>query len=177
MISGKSMSGKDTLAEMFKTYCELKNKTVLTIHFGDAVKWIARDYYGWNGEKDIHGRTLLQTIGTDIMRKKYPSYWGRIVSKFISAAASWDYVLIPDWRFKNEFEEICDRNEDVVTIRIERYNQDGTLFINPNMTVDQANHISEHALDKFPVEYIVENRGDIDDLYDSVEVIMEDMGE
>lgn len=174
LISGKAGHGKDTLATLMRKYLEANNKKVLTIHFGDPVKWLARDFLGWDGDKTtVEGRNILQTLGTNIMRTAYPTYWAEIIAKFISAVNMWDYVLIPDWRFENEFETVYQYNELVTTVRIERYNQDGTFYRNPNMTMYQLLHVSECQLDKFPFEWIVENRGTTNDLKDSVEVMLE----
>ena len=74
LISGKSGSGKDMFAQFMKEELEKKGKRVLIMHYGDAVKWILRDYFNWDGNKDVVGRTLLQRIGTDVVRAKHPNY-------------------------------------------------------------------------------------------------------
>ena len=176
MMSGKSGSGKDAVANAFTTKLEARNNKVLTIHFADLVKFYAIIYYKWNGEKDEAGRKLLQTIGTEMMRTYESDYWADIVAKFIDAAAGdFDVALIPDWRFVNEYERVCHYNEDVCAIRIERYNLDGTAYVNPSMTTEQLRHVSETQLDKFAFDYIIENREGLEALEDSVDVIIEDL--
>ena len=176
MMSGKSGSGKDAVANAFTTKLEAQNNKVLTIHFADLVKFYAIIYYKWDGEKNEAGRKLLQTIGTEMMRTYEPDYWADIVAKFIDAAAGdFDVALIPDWRFVNEYERVCHYNEDVCAIRIERYNLDGTAYVNPSMTTEQLRHISETQLDKFAFDYIIENREGLEALEDSVDVIIEDL--
>ena len=176
MMSGKSGSGKDAVANAFTTKLEAQNNRVLTIHFADLVKFYAIIYYKWNGEKDEAGRKLLQTIGTEMMRAYEPDYWADIVAKFIDAAAGdFDIALIPDWRFVNEYERVCHYNEDVCAIRIERYNLDGTAYVNPSMTTEQLRHVSETQLDKFAFDYIIDNREGLEALEDSVDVIIEDL--
>ena len=176
MMSGKSGSGKDAVANAFTTKLEAQNNKVLTIHFADLVKFYAIIYYKWNGEKDEAGRKLLQTIGTEMMRAYEPDYWADIVAKFIDAAAGdFDIALIPDWRFINEYERVCHYSEDVCAIRIERYNLDGTAYVNPSMTTEQLRHVSETQLDKFAFDYIIENREGLEALEDSVDVIIEDL--
>ena len=59
-ISGKGESGKDTIAKMLKQQLEEQNYKVMIIHFADVLKFVCRQYFNWNGEKDEHGRTLLQ---------------------------------------------------------------------------------------------------------------------
>ena len=176
LISAKSQNGKDAAAKLIKEELENKNKIVLTIHFGDAVKWLAKDFLGWDGDKiSIDGRKILQTLGTDIMRNTFPDYWAEVVSKFIAAVHQWDYVIIPDLRFYNELATICNYNTDVTAIRINRFNQDGTPFYNPNMIPEQLNHISECELDNCPFEWIIENLGTLDDLKDSIQIFVENI--
>ena len=43
------------------------------------------------------------------------------------------------------------------------------------MTDAQRAHISETELDKFPFDYIIENRGDLEELEDNVLAILEDL--
>lgn len=179
MISGKSMSGKDTVANIIKE--SLDKERILTIHFADLVKFYAAQYFNWNGNKDEDGRFLLQWIGTHLMREAYPTYWAEIVGKFIDAITEtdkFDIVLIPDWRFINEYETVYDysilQNNEVITIRVERL-VEGKPFINPNMTEEQFNHISECELDNFSFDWIIENSGSIEDLRDSVNYILENL--
>jgi len=178
MFSGKSGSGKDAVANQMEKHFKEQNKRTLIIHFADLVKYYAIQYYGWNGEKDEAGRNLLQGIGTKMMRNYDPDYWAMIVAKFIDAAKNdFDIVLIPDWRFINEYEDVDDYNENVITIRVNRYNEDGSLYINPNMTEEQLNHISETQLDDFAFNWVIENRGTLEDLENSVNLIIEEIGE
>lgn len=176
ILSGKSGSGKDAVASLFKNKLLQQQKRVLTIHFADLVKYYAALYYNWDGEKNETGRSLLQKIGTTMMRTYEADYWAAIVAKFIDAAADdFDVALIPDWRFINEYETVCDYNPYVYSIRIERYNLDGTPYVNPDMTPEQLAHISETELDQFAFDYILENREGLEALADSVDVIIEDI--
>ena len=180
MISGKSQSGKDAIAKILEKDLKEKGYSVLTIHFADLVKFYAKQYYNWNGEKDHDGRALLQMIGTTIMRSRYPTYWAEIVAKFIDAVEElncFQIVLIPDWRFINEYETVYDYakklNQEVITIRINRYNKDGSLYINPQMNEQQASHISECELDNFAFNWVIENKGTLEDLKDSAYYIID----
>ena len=181
MISGKAGSGKDTIANFFKDELIASNKRVLVMHFADLVKYYATQYFNWDGEKNEAGRNLLQEIGTTVMRGRYPEYWAEIIGKFIDAYtipehSFFDYILIPDWRFINEYEVVYDyaaiQNNETITIRIERYDDAGLKWKNPNMTSDQLNHISECELDNFAFNWIIENRGTLEDLKNSVDEIL-----
>lgn len=173
MISGKSASGKDTFAQLLKEEIEkLTSYKVLIIHFGDLVKYFAKTYYNWNGEKDVIGRALLQDIGTEMMRTKFPTYWAEVVSKFITADKKYEIAIIPDWRFKNELETVSLYNENITTIRINRFDNEGKPYYNSNMRINQLTHISECELDNFNFEWIVENRN-LEELKESANYISE----
>ena len=175
LISGKAGHGKDTVANFMKDKLEREKQKVLVIKFGDAVKWLASKYFDFDGKKDTLGRNTLQWLGTEVLRAKYPTYWAEIVSKFISACDCWDWVLIPDLRFFNELSVIKNFNDHVYTIRVERYNSNGDLYINTNMDVEQRNHISETELDTGNFDYWIKNNGHLSDLaeksYEIVEII------
>lgn len=168
MISGKAGHGKDTAAKFIKSDLEKQNEKVLIIHFGDAVKWFAREYYNWNGEKDTAGRDLLQYIGTTMMRTYDESYWGMIVSKFIAANKDFTYAIIPDWRFYSELDAITANNNNCFTMRIERPD-----YVNPNMTPEQLQHISETELDNCYYDCVVYNDADLEEFYENLKIAID----
>lgn len=163
LISGKAGHGKDTVAQIMKEELERQGEKVLIIKFGDPVKWFAREYYNWNGEKDEKGRSLLQYIGTEMMRTYNKYYWGVIVSEFVAANEDFTVALIPDWRFISEEYCIHDDVENYYTLRVERPG-----FIHPSMTNEQLNHVSETELDNYSFDYTIWNDGTIDDLREKV---------
>ena len=67
-ISAKAQHGKDTAAKLIKERLEYKGQRVLITHYADLLKFICVKFFGWNEVKDEAGRTLLQYIGTEIMR-------------------------------------------------------------------------------------------------------------
>ena len=176
IISGKSGAGKDMLAHFMKEKLESQGKKVLTIHYGDAVKWVLRDYYNWDGQKDEKGRTLLQHIGTDVVRAKYPNFWAGIVAGLVSAfEEEFDVALIPDARFPNEVEIVMDMIPNSVCVRIERKNPDGSPWVNPAFTAEQLAHPSETSLDKYAFDYIVHNDDGLQELKESALTLLEDL--
>ena len=154
-ISAKARHGKDTFAEMLKEHLETSGNRVLIAHFADLVKYVCEKFFAWDGVKDEKGRTLLQYVGTDVVRTQRPSYWvDFIVSILQLFPDEWDYVLIPDCRFPNEFECFRDANMDAALIRVHRTNFESDL------TPEQANHESETAMDNYPhVDIFVDNNG------------------
>lgn len=143
-ISGKARHGKDTTAELIKKELEAKGKKVLIVHYADYLKFICKAYFGWNGEKDEDGRTLLQQVGTDKIRAKEPDFWVNIIEELISVLGDeFDFYLIPDTRFPNEIDFFRQFDHHVIAIRVVR------PFFKSELTEEQLNHPSETALDDY----------------------------
>ena len=177
VISGKSGHGKDEAANYI---CEELNKKGLRcdiLHFGDLVKFFCQKMYGWNGEKDTFGRGLLQKVGTDEVRHYFPNYWAEAVSCFVAATSrDRDVVIIPDARFPNEIDVMKDHNPIVYTLRIERFNQDGSKYINPKMTDIQHKHESETSLDFYKkFDFVIPNHT-LKDFHQRIDKVMLDIG-
>lgn len=162
-ISGKAQHGKDTTAGMMKTALESMGHTVLIAHYGDLVKYVCRTFFGWNGEKDSYGRSLLQKVGTDIVREQCPNYWVDFIKDMLSMFPNeWDFVLIPDSRFPNEIDGLRKAGLSVVHLRVRRDNFESPL------TTEQQNHPSETALDHIVPDFLIVNDGTLEDLYNKV---------
>ena len=151
LISGKSGHGKDTFAGFLKKEMEKRGKTVLIAHYADLLKYICTQFFDWDGKKDEAGRSLLQHIGTGVIRTKDPDFWVRSLGDILELLeGSWDYVLIPDARFPNEIERIKSRF-DALHIRVIRMNYKSKL------TRKQQQHPSETALDDYEPDIPVWN--------------------
>ena len=158
-ISGKVQNGKDTTASIMREALEADGHRVLIAHYADLVKYISKTFFGWNGEKDEIGRTLLQRVGTDIVRSKRPNYWVDFLTGVLDLFdGEWDFVLIPDCRFPNEIECMCNAGFDTTHIRVVRQN-----FTSP-LTEEQQQHPSETALDNTIPDAYINNYGTIEDL-------------
>lgn len=159
LISGKAQNGKDTTAGIIRDALEADGFKVLIAHYGDLVKYVSKTFFGWNGEKDEAGRTLLQYVGTDVIRTKRENYWVDFLAGILELFnGEWDYVLVPDCRFPNEVECMKDAGFDVTHVRVVRQN-----FISP-LTEEQQRHPSETALDDTIPDAYINNYGTIDDL-------------
>jgi hypothetical protein len=157
-ISAKAQHGKDTAAEIIKEYLELNNKRVLIIHYADLLKFICKSFFGWDGNKDVKGRTLLQYVGTDVVfnKNKAYSYWvDWVVGVLKMFNNEWDCVIIPDCRYPIEVETVGNAFESYL-LRVERPNFDN------NLTPEQKNHSSETAMDNYSFEHIIYNDADLD---------------
>ena len=159
LISGKAQNGKDTFASILNEQLKNDGKRVLITHYADLLKYICRNYFGWDGNKDERGRQMLQYVGTDVIRKQNPSLWVDFVAMMLGYFhENWDYVIIPDCRFPNEVSTMVDNGFDVVHVRITRPD-----FISP-LTEEQQKHPSEIALDDTAPDYYIENKGTLKDL-------------
>ena len=151
-ISGKSGSGKDFTAQIMKQNLEKSGLNVKIIHFADLLKGICRDWFGWNGEKDEAGRSLLQWVGTDCVRKRYTDFWVTYIAKLLDVFDDqWDYVLIPDTRYSNEIGVLRDFGFNVFTVRVTREGYENWL------TDEQACHSSEVELDQYMFDHYLNN--------------------
>lgn len=161
-ISGKARSGKDTVASMLKSLFEKDRQKVLIVHYADLLKFIATNYAGWDNIKDEYGRTLLQYLGTDIVRKENEYFWVNFVAqaiKFTSSIVKYDYIIIPDCRFSNEIDYWLDNEYEVYWLEVFR-DQDS------NLTDNQKNHASEIGLAMYNriCPYTILNNGTLEDL-------------
>jgi len=147
LVSGKAESGKDTFAELLKAYILKKSpeKVVLTPHFAGYVKFIAKEYFGWDGNKDEAGRSLLQYVG-ETARREQPTFWIDAVMDTLSIFGDGvDVAIIPDCRYKNELglfkEQESYSGNSIFSVRVTRPDYENRL------TEEQRQHISEVDLD------------------------------
>ena len=169
-VSGKAQHGKDTISGFLREYLEEKGKRVLITHYGDLVKYVCTTFFGWNGEKDEAGRTLLQEVGTDRVRTQSPNFWVKFIRDILDHFPDeWDYVLIPDCRFPNEIDFMKESGYDVIDIRVIRSN-----FISP-LTIEQQKHISETILDNRIPNYLIYNGFGLEELRESVRSVGEEI--
>lgn len=161
-ISAHARHGKDQSAEFLKEIFEASGKTVLITHYADLLKYICKTFFGWNGEKDNHGRSMLQRVGTDIIGTQKPDFWVDFLIDILHFFEDdWDIVLIPDCRFPIEVSKMK-HNFDTKLLRIERPNFDNGL------SVEQKNHASETALDNYEYDAVIQNNGTLEELRDKL---------
>ena len=170
LISAKARHGKDSVAEILKKLMEQNNKKVLITHYADLLKYICKTFFSWNGIKDDKGRSILQRVGTDTIRKQNPDYWVEFISGFLKMFPNeWDVVIIPDCRFPNEITQMLLDGWDVFTVRVNRLNYESPL------TKEQQNHPSETALDGYQFDYYIDSESGLDKLEVEVKKMYEYM--
>lgn len=157
-ISAKARHGKDASAGILKDIFEAQGKKVLITHYADLLKYICKTFFNWNGEKDDYGRTMLQTVGTNVISAQQKDFWVNFIISILKFFPNeWDIVLIPDCRFPIEIEVMKD-NFNTSVLRIERPNFDNGL------SATQKVHTSETALDDFKFDTVIYNSGSLEEL-------------
>ena len=73
MISGKARHGKDTVAGLIEKIYKEKNKSIINLQYSSYIKEYAKKISGWDGSEETKPRTLLQELGTDVIRNKIDS--------------------------------------------------------------------------------------------------------
>lgn len=168
-ISGKAQHGKDTAADIINLELTAKGYKTLVIHYADLLKYICKTYFGWNGEKDEFGRSLLQRVGTEVIRKQEPDYWvDELLKVLMFFPGEWDYVLIPDCRFPNEVIGPA-KLYPSYSVRVIRDDPNWKT----TLTEEQQNHISETALDDFHFDTVIHNRGTLEELTENIHHLVE----
>ena len=157
LIGNKARMGKDTFANMLK---EELNERAVIVHFADALKFVCKSYYGWTGEKDTNGRTLLQYVGQST-RDNDEHFWTDFIARLIKTNLSknYEYIIIPDWRYKEEYERLLRyfHYKDIITVNITRFNSDFSPYIPNELTFEQRQHKSEIDLDTYICQYYISN--------------------
>lgn len=163
-VSGEAQHGKDTTAEVIRKELVSTGDKAIVVHYADLLKFICKTYFGWNGEKDESGRTLLQYVGTDVVRKQRPDYWVDFVVDVVKLfPEEWNTVIIPDCRFPNELEALKTAGYPVTHIRVVRPDFDNGL------TDEQKNHPSETALKNYPYDLLLVNEGTLNGLREKID--------
>lgn len=174
LISGKAMAGKDTTAEILKEKLEKENKKVVILHFAKYIKDYLKIYMNWNGEKTDEWRTLLQKLGTEVIKQKLnmPHFHvNRVVEDIkILKELGYEYFIIPDTRFINEVTFMMAHFPyDTISVRVHR------MGFENNLTDEQKNHLSEVDLDNFTFNYNIYVQNGVEHLRDEIYRVFKDI--
>lgn len=170
-ISGLAGSGKDTFADMLKLEFQKQDFKVLRINYADYLKFICQKYFDWDGNKDEAGRSLLQKVGTDIVRRNNPDFWVELVAyTALQFGDYFDFVICGDCRFPNENNYWIEEVEAITyTINIVRPD------LETKLTPEQTQHASETSMQDYPFNYTVMNTGTLEELQNSAETVVQNI--
>lgn len=154
-FSGKAQAGKTTSAIILADQLRKHGYRVVVTSYAGLVKYICKAFFNWDGQKDERGRTLLQYVGTDIVRTKQPDYWvDFIIDMADFFGDAWDFVIIDDARFPNEISKIRSAGHEVLHVMVVRPGYDNGL------TAEQSQHPSETSLNGIRPDVLTVNSDD-----------------
>ena len=150
-------------AEMIaeNNYVKLKGLKSVNLQFSAYIKMYAKVISGWDGNEDTKPRSLLQELGTNIIRNKIDNefFIKRIICDIKVYSYYCDVITISDARLPLEMDSIASEFNNVYKISIERPN------FNNNLNNTEKKHITEVALDNYDdYDYKLVNDGTIEDL-------------
>ncbi len=172
IVAGKANSGKDTTCELINNYVKLKGRNAVNLQFSSYIKMYAKTISGWNGDEESKPRSLLQELGTDIIRNKIDKefFIKRIIGDINVYSYYADVITISDARMPEELDSIKNSFTTVYKLKIERPNYENSL------NNSQRNHITEIALDNYKnYDYVIVNDGTIEDLNKKVINIIDEV--
>lgn len=165
LISGASRHGKDTIGNFIEEYCNEKGIKSCRTQISKHLKMYVKDYFGWDGKEETKPRTLLQELGTDVIRgtlNKPYFFANRTVEDLDILSHFFEVGMVTDIREPLEIEEIKKNFDDVVVIRVER------IHFATEMTPAQQKHKIENAMNDYhDYDYILTN--------DTLEKLREDV--
>ncbi len=172
IITGKANSGKDTTAEFINNYVKLKGLKVVNLQFSYYIKMYAKEISGWDGSEDSKPRSLLQTLGTDIIRKQIDEmlFINRIIQDIMVYSYYFDVITISDGRLPIEIDSIKHTFSNVYSVNVIRPNYENSL------DSKEKKHLTEIALDSYNnYDFKLINDGTLNDLNKKIETMIDEV--
>lgn len=170
-LSGWARNGKDTVADhliskygykrisfaapMKEALYRLNPKITINSVMGTPIR-IGVDVYGWDDLKTYgpEVRELLQRFGTEVGRELWgEDFW---VNAAIDNIPDGSKVVISDVRYPNEADAVKKLGGEVWRV------------VRPGFGAAN-DHASEHALNDYDFDYMIENNSGMEALYDSID--------
>lgn len=174
LISGKARHGKTTTGNMIKEYYKLQNKSSVLTSFGKYIKMYVTEITDWDGNPETKPRTLLQQLGTEVIREKLNrnEFFVQRLDEDMDVYNEYvDVVIIDDVRLPIEMDYYKEKYPDkIICIHINRPNFESDL------NSKELRHKTEVGLDNYTdYDYTIINDGTLDDLRVKVEEIMKEV--
>lgn len=174
-ICGKKRHGKDTIADYLKnTYGFVQLSFAQPLKDACKILFKLSDEQLYGDLKEVidprHGkspREMLQWLGTDVFRNQFnDSFWINHLKMTCMEIIKQDpkaKIIVSDIRFQNELDIVKELNGFVIKI-------------NRPSIVSNDNHESEKHIDNIVGHNIlIENDGTIDDLYNKVDMLFQNL--
>ena len=175
LISGKSNTGKGTVAEIIEQILKSQNKHVIRCSLSTYIRNVAKEDYYWDGVDILESRKFMAEsyrIGTEF----YPYHMARRVwEKDIKPYANKNtIVIVESFREKVNYDYFCSLLDEglidnITTIRVVR------PFFNAIKDRELENHVSESDVDNFNFDYVIKNSGTVKELYEKLEKLVGNM--
>jgi len=170
LISGKSNTGKGVLSSIIESNLIKQNKHVIRCSLSTYIRNVAKEDYYWDGIDTLESRKFMAEsyrIGTEF----YPYHMARRVwERDIKPYSNKDTIaIVESFREKVNYDYFCNRLLDkgiidkITTIRVIRPD------FNAIQDKDMENHVSESDVDNFKFDYVIENSGTIEELYEKLD--------
>ena len=172
LIAGKARSGKSTIANYMVDELKRQGKKPCELQIGQYIKYYANKYFGWDGKEETKPRSLLQELGTEVIRNKIdPDFHiDRLIQDIKVLSYFYDTFIVSDVRMPVEIEKPKKEFDNVVTLKMRRESDE----LNDN----QLKHVTETALDSYEeFDYIVDNNKTLEDLELKTKDILERIGD
>lgn len=170
LISGKARSGKGEIAKIIEEY--YSNLNSITISFGSYLKEYVKNISNWDGNEETKPRTLLQSIGIELIKNKIDSKLliRRVIEDIEVYSYFYDVIIIDDVRLIDEINSLKEKYPKSLLIRVIRENYDN------NMTIEQNRHLTEINLDNYEnFDYKIVNNNNYEDLKKKVSKILSEV--
>lgn len=157
LIAGKSGTGKNHVAQIMKEFLEENQQRTVITEYSKYIKLFAKEMLGWRETDPKKPREFLQEIGSFIREDlgKKDLFIERMKTDISVYERFFENVIICDIRYPEEIDEIKKTYSKVTTILIEKEEQ------NPELTMKEAAHITEHALENYQnFDYIIQNENE-----------------
>lgn len=172
IVSGKANSGKDTTCQLINNYIKLKGLKSVNLQFSSYIKMYAKQITSWDGSEDTKPRSLLQYLGTEVIRNNIDTkfFIRRIIEDIKVYSYYYDVITISDARMPDEIDDIYNEFKNVYRIKIKRDD------FNNNLSDNENAHFSEVALDNYEnCDYIIINDSSIDELNKKIKNIIDEV--
>lgn len=163
IICGKARNGKEQVASILETILPNSVSLSMTKTLKDYAKLIS----DWDGSEETKPRTLLQTLGIEVIKKQInPSLLIHRILEDIEVLSYYkENILITGVRLKEEIDAIKNSFPNTYSIQVVRPNFDNQL------TTKEKAHITENDLDDYTPDYQIINDGNLKDLEEKVRKI------